>query len=361
MISKKSRACSRASSPSDPTGDTDDMYAAHPKSVLFGTYPWAFETPGGGEVQLKKYIRHLPSHGIDVRLHDPWRSNLSDVSVFHFFSCMGGSTHFCAYAKRRGLPLVISSSLWITERTMHLYPTEEIRAQLSLADVIVTNSETESDQLSRLLTLPRDRFAAVFNGFERDFASAGPDLFREKTGIRGPFILNVATVEPRKNQLGLVRALREAALPLVLIGATRDPGYAEALLAAAGRHVHHLGALDHDDPLLASAYSACSVFALPSTLETPGLAALEAAACGAPVVITSEGSTREYFGEYAHYVDPGDPSDIYHAIEVALAKGPNPRLRGHVSQFAWDTVTAQLVVVYRTALERNNSAARGPC
>ena len=41
--------------------------------------------------------------------------------------------------------------------------------------------------------------------------------------------------------------------------------------------------MEHRDPLLALAYSACSVFALPSTLETPGLAALEAAAAGAPL------------------------------------------------------------------------------
>jgi len=338
---------------------TDDMNATAPTTVLFATYPWAFETPGGGEVQLKAYARNLPSHGVEVRLHDPWRSNLSDASVVHFFSCMGGSSHFCSYVKRRGLPLVISSSLWITETTKHLYPIEEIRAQLSLADVVVTNSEAESDRLSALLALPRDRFARVLNGVEPELASAGPDLFRENTGIRGPFILNVATIEPRKNQLGLVQALEGVALPLVLIGAPRDQAYAEAVFAAAGRQVRHLGPLDHDDPLLASALSACSVFVLPSTLETPGLAALEAAACGAPLVITSEGAAREYFGEYARYVDPHDRSDLRQAVEVALTEGAHPGLREHVLQFAWNRVTAGLVGVYRSAIERNNSAALG--
>lgn len=322
--------------------------------VLFSTYPWAFETPGGGEIQLGKYAEHLPAHGIDVRLHDPWRADLADVSAVHFFSCIAGSVHFCNYVRRRGLPLVISASLWITPETADLYPVDEIRAQLSLADVIVTNSDTESDLLSRILGLPRDRFMTVMNGFESRFLQPqDPALFRAAFGIEGQFILNVGNIEPRKNQLGLVRALAGHALPLVLLGHQRDQAYAAEVLAVGGSKVRHLGALDHADPLLASALGACSAFVLPSTLETPGLAALEAAAAGAPVVVTSEGSTRDYFGNHAHYVEHGDPLDIRRGIEVALAQGRKPDLKAHVaSRFGWPMVTERLVEVYVTALRR---------
>jgi glycosyltransferase involved in cell wall biosynthesis len=327
--------------------------------VLFATYPWAFETPGGGEMQLMKYAKHLPSHGVDVQLHDPWRANLTDVSVVHYFSCMGGSVHFCAQVKNRGLPLVVSSSLWITDETRHLYPVDEIRNQLSLADVIVTNSEVESDQLATVLKLPRNHFSAVFNGVEPDFASTGPQPFRDQSKISGPFVLNVANIEPRKNQLNMVRAMKNLSVPLVLIGAVRDKAYAEAVFREAGSQLRYLGAMEHGDPALASAFAACSAFGLPSTLETPGLAALEAAACGANIVVTSEGSTREYFGSQAHYVDHRDPGDIRAGIERALADRPDPALRRRVnSQFAWMTVTAALVDVYRAAQSRNR--AGGP-
>src|ERR1700740_2515564 len=152
--------------------------------VLFSTYPWAFETPGGGEIQLRKYAECLPAHGIEVRLHDPWRANLPGVDAVHFFSTIGGSVHFCNHVRERGLPLVVSSSLWITPETAGLYPVDEIRAQLSLADVIVTNSDTESDLLSRVLGLPRDRFVAVMNGFEPGFLQPqDPGLFRTSFGI----------------------------------------------------------------------------------------------------------------------------------------------------------------------------------
>jgi glycosyltransferase involved in cell wall biosynthesis len=322
--------------------------------VLFGTYPWAFEIPGGGEIQLRKYVEYLPAHGVDVELHDPWRPNIDRADVFHFFSCIGGSVHFCNYIRGRGVPLVISSSLWITPETSKRYPFDEIRNQLSLADVIVTNSETESDLQARVLNIERDRFVSVMNGFDAWFADP-PDerLFRAAFGVEGPFILNVANIEPRKNQLGLVRAMADHRLPLVLIGHRRDKSYAAAVLAEGGPKVLYLGALDHADPRLASAFAACSAFVLPSTLETPGLAALEASVAGAPLVITSEGSTREYFGVHAHYIDHRDPSDIRRGLDAAVAGGRSPALKRHVEgHFDWATVTGRLPQVYQLAQKR---------
>jgi glycosyltransferase involved in cell wall biosynthesis len=320
--------------------------------VLFSTYPWAFETPGGGEIQLQKYAEHLPSHGVDVQLHDAWRANLTDVSLVHFFSCIAGSVHFCNYVRQRGLPLVISSSLWVTPQTADRYPIDEIRAQLSLADVIVTNSDTESDQLASVLALPRNRFMTVMNGFDPRFLQPhDPELFRTAFGIIGPFILNVGNIEPRKNQLALVQAMAGHPLPLVLIGHQRDETYSAKVLSESGSQVRYLGALDHADPRLASAFAACAAFVLPSTLETPGLAALEAAAAGAPVVVTSEGSTRDYFGTHAQYVDHRDPQDIRRGLASALRRGREPGLKDQVARFNWPAVTRELLAVYQVALQ----------
>jgi glycosyltransferase involved in cell wall biosynthesis len=324
--------------------------------VLFSTYPWAFETPGGGEIQLRKYAEYLPAHGVDVQLHDMWRANLADVSLVHFFSSIGGSVHFCNYVRQRGVPLVISSSLWLTPDTAHLYPVDEIRTQLSLADVVVTNSDVESDLLAGVLALPRDRFMTVMNGFDTRFSEPqDPNLFRTAFAIDGKFILNIGNIEPRKNQLGLVRALAGHPVPLVLLGHKRDEAYAAQVLAEGGSQVRYIGPLDHADPRLASAFAACSAFALPSTLETPGLAALEAAAAGAPLVVTSEGPTRDYFGGHAQYVDHRDPQDIRRGIDLALSGAQGTGLKAHVaSRFGWPKVTEALVEVYGVARQRSS-------
>jgi glycosyltransferase involved in cell wall biosynthesis len=324
--------------------------------VLFETYPWAFVTPGGGERQLVEYAKHLPAHGVDVVLHDHWNPVLETVDAVHFFSCIGGSLHFCNFVRARGLPLVITSSLWIEEETKHLYPIDEIRSQLSLADVVVTNSRAESAALSKVLGLPADLFMPVMNGVDSRFAAPHDAIpFRKTFGIDGPFILNVANIERRKNQLNLVLALSHQDLPLVMIGQVREPAYAEQVFAEGEGKVRYLGYLDHESPLLASAYAACAAFVLPSTLETPGLAALEAAAAGAQVVVTRVGAPPEYFGVLCHYVDPEDPTNIACGIAAALERGPLPDLSAHVvKNFTWPHVTAALPGVYRTAMARRD-------
>jgi glycosyltransferase involved in cell wall biosynthesis len=309
----------------------------------------AFHTPGGGEVQLLAYKKHLPTFGVDVSLFDPWNPRFLEHDIVHFYSCVGGSSHFCAFVKQLGLPLVVSSSLWITEQTKDHYPLSEIRAQLSLADRVITNSNMECETLSKVLELPREKFVTVYNGVEEDFFfRVDPNLFCEQFGIKGRFILNVGNIEPRKNQLRLAEAME--AFPdvqLILIGHARTPEYLEQVLQMGGKQVSYLGPLDHNSPLLRSAYSACDGFALPSTLETPGLAALEAGAQGASLVLTREGSTTEYFEKNAIFVDPLSSESIRQGIDRALTECPGTRDHNLARKYAWSNTIRSLVDTYQ--------------
>lgn len=105
--------------------------------------------------------------------------------------------------------------------------------------------------------------------------------------------------------------------------------------------------LEHDDPLLASAYAAARVFALPSWFETPGLAALEAALAGRAVVVTPFGSTREYFGPLVRYARPDRPEAIVRAVRDAWEHGSDSRLAAHVEgRFLWSVVARKTAEVY---------------
>jgi len=318
--------------------------------ILFNTYPMAFHTPGGGEIQLSSYQKYLSEHDISVGLFDQWNPSFFDFDLVHFFSCISGSLPFCAFVKSLGIPLIISPNLWITKKTKHLYPVEEIRNQLLQSNRIVVNSDMEADVLCEVFNLPRDWFTTIYNAVDNlFFESINPALFREQFNITAPFILNVGNIEPRKNQLNLIRAMKEfPELKLVMIGHQRDPDYAKACFVEAGEQLHYIEPLAHDSELLRSAYAACEVFVLPSTLETPGLAALEAAAAGARVVVTSEGSAREYFGDLVDYVEPDDLKSIVKGIKSARTR--NNTLAGQIylrANFTWERVTAHLANVYR--------------
>lgn len=320
--------------------------------VLFATYPMAFHTPGGGEMQLLAYQKHLSAYGVDVTLFDPWNPRLLEHDIVHYFSCVGGSIHFCNFVKQLGLPLVVSSSLWITEESKHLYPVDEIRAQLDLADKVIANSDIECEALSEVLGLPREKLFTVYNGIDDLFLKpVSPEVFRNRFGIHGPFILNVGNIEPRKNQLTLVRAMKNfPSVKIVLIGHQRDIEYSKVVLDEGRGQVVFLGPMAQDEIML-SAYSACDVFCLPSTLETPGLAALEAAAQGARLLVTREGSCREYFGESADYIDPGSINSLSDAIKKILMENSDTCVivKNDYSpgKFLWRKTTRALIDLYK--------------
>jgi len=323
-----------------------------PVRVLFNTYPVAFDCPGGGEIQLLQSRAALQRAGIEVLLFDPWRPQFDEVDIVHYFSTMGGSSCFCEHVKNKGLPLLISPILWLTEENKPLLPLGEIGGLLQRCDLALPNSRAEADQLAKQFGLSRNKFAVTHNAIDPAFGeSVDTRLFRQHFGIEGEFLLNVANIEPRKNQQRLAQAVRELGMDLIVLGRVRDQDYLVECQAAAGGRLRYLGPVEHGGQLLRSAYQACTAFVLPSLLETPGLAALEAAASGAHLVVTRTGSAPEYFAELATYVNPLDVADIRGGIEAALAKPRTASLRRHIiEQFTWDRTARQLIQAYECVL-----------
>lgn len=321
------------------------------KTVLFNTYPVAFDCPGGGEIQLLKSREYLQRLGVDVVLYDMWAPQLDKIDLVHYFSVQGGSLNFCSHVKRLGLPLVLSPIIWL-DREKDMYPLDEIRKLLYLSDMVLPNSQLEAEQLMAFSQIPSGKISVVCNGVDPVFEAKVPGgVFREAYHIDYPFVLSVANIEPRKNHLNLIKALKGTGLKLVVLGNIRDQSYYETCLKESDGLLQHIGYVEHGSELLRSAYDACEVFALPSMFETPGLAALEAAASGAKLVITHHGSTREYFAEMAVYVDPDDPADIHEGIAQALNRSRGNELRERtLSNFTWQHAAQQLLDAYNKVL-----------
>jgi glycosyltransferase involved in cell wall biosynthesis len=161
----------------------------------------------------------------------------------------------------------------------------------------------------------------------------------------------VGRIEPRKNQLALITALRHSTIPLTLVGAAgRFSGaYERRCRAAAGTNVTFLGSQPAES--LPRIYAAARVHACVSWYETPGLASLEAALCGCGLVLTPGGCTREYFGDEAAYARADDPASIRAAVEVALQRGPAPTLRARIArEFTWAEAARHTATAYQFAI-----------
>jgi glycosyltransferase involved in cell wall biosynthesis len=162
------------------------------------------------------------------------------------------------------------------------------------------------------------------------------DATRFKYGIVGNFLLSVGNFLPHKNLSRLLEAYAKMSAPhraacrLVLAGG--DRGRQRELEAAVKRlgiegRVVFPGLVEEAD--LPGLYGGCSLFVLPSLEEGFGLPALEAMACGAPVVASNRGAIPEVVGDAALLVNPEDPAAMASAMERVLS---SEQLAGELRQ-----------------------------
>ena len=227
---------------------------------------------------------------------------------------------------------------------------DRVRACVDNADEIIFLSGYERRCIEYLGARPKSA-NLVYNPVDAEkFANADPELFA-KTHQLDDYILCVGRIEPRKNQLILAHAARTLGKKIVFVGHTETPVYYELVRKAAGDYGLFIPRLDPGNPLLSSAFAGASVFCLPSWAEGAPLAALEAAAAGAPLVLSDRSSEREYFSDYAEYVNPADIRSMREALTKAAAKRGDlhrrKALQEHIRKnFNWDRYALETAAVY---------------
>jgi glycosyltransferase involved in cell wall biosynthesis len=233
-----------------------------------------------------------------------------------------------------------------------------LRRQALASDVVVCRSKHEIQRVARGLGISPKKTAIVLNGCPTPAPPAPSDLHgvRERLRLPRDFVLHIsAFTQERKNVLRLLQATQRLGYPLVVAG-TAKPGTVLAQLEARARDwdgLHLLGFVD--EATKAALYSLCRVFCLPSTHEGTGLAALEAGAVGANVVITRNGGPPDYFLGNAEYVDPESVQSIQDGISRAWRASRNDQLRHHVVEnLSWTESGRALERLYVSRLEHKS-------
>ncbi|MDD5148088.1 MAG: glycosyltransferase [Candidatus ainarchaeum sp.] len=343
--------------------------------VLFNTSPGAFENPGGGEIQLLKTKAELEKLGFEIELFDGSR-DIADFDLLHNFNIHRDTFPVIRSAFKKKVPVAISTIYWPSLKYSLLWNRgtvkkakavaaelinrldfpglSSVKKNLRRADILLPNSEAEARIISGQFGVPPEKIAPICNGVDERFAEAGPEEFEKKFGFRD-FVLYAGRIEERKNVLSLVRAMKNSMEKLVIMGNAKQGSeeYALQCRQEAGKNTVFLEAIPHESGLLESAYAACKVFALPSWYETPGLAALEAGLAGANIVVTKEGCTKEYFGEFASYADPASITDIEEKISSECAKQKTPGLQKRIlGNFLWKNTAEQTAEAYSMVVKK---------
>ena len=216
---------------------------------------------------------------------------------------------------------------WVTPRTLAMHRSK-YRNAARTCDVIFANSRFTAADIVERLRIPEARVRVAYPGVGEEFSRDGA-----RADLGRPYILSVATLEPRKNVETLLAAYRllDGELALALVGA--EGWGARPDLDVEG--VIRLGFVD--DEALARLYRGASVFVYPSRFEGFGIPILEAMTSGTPVVASAHPSMDEASGNAAVRADPESAESIAEAIQTAIAEREALVERGfpHASRFTW--------------------------
>ena len=224
------------------------------------------------------------------------------------------------------------------------------------ATMILTVSEYSKKSIAAHHDIAADRIRVVYEG--------GAPMFRRLPvpAVDPAFVLYVGGISPNKNLEGLLRAYallrtrKERPLRLVLVGDYQGDSFLSDY-ERLKRIASDLGLKDElefagfvPDEKLAEMYNQAAVFVMPSFDEGFGLPALEAMACGAPVVVSSGNALEEITGGAALHVDPHDIAGMTAAIDTILsdpevARSLSERSLRRAAEFSWEKCARSVVAL----------------
>ena len=251
--------------------------------------------------------------------------------------------------------------------------TERLRAEneiVGCSDVVVANSENEQEQLRHLYGANVDRVEIVPLGVEQALFSPGnPNAAKDALGLpTGPILLFIGRLQSLKGvdvAISTLQAMDHENATLVIVGGAsgQEGSFYESEIRnlannlPAGKKVAFIPPQPHH--ILSTYYRAADIVIVPSRSESFGLVALEAAACGVPVVASSVGGLQNLIedGKTGLLIEGWDPVEYAQVIDYLLS---NPFKSTEIAMnavdraqtYTWGQTARRLQEIYQSVLSK---------
>ncbi|NOZ46830.1 MAG: glycosyltransferase family 4 protein [Chlorobi bacterium] len=306
--------------------------------------------------------------GINKLLKKSWRSygvikdlQKDRISVYH-----GLSNELPFNIKRSAIPSVVTIHDLIFLRYPEFYYkhdrkiyTKKFSKSCINADRIIAISEQTKSDIINFFNIDENKIDVVYQGSNPLFTKklTGEELMniKQKYNLPNQFILNVGTIEKRKNIFSVVKALfnENIEIPLVVVG--KKTAYINSIQKFIDENKMQNRVLFFDKvPFkdLPAIYQLASVFVYPSLFEGFGIPILEAMHSGIPVITNKDGCFREAAGKNSLFVDPENTEEIGFAIRKILSDNElyeKTIIEGkkHIEKFSEKRIADNLIRVYK--------------
>lgn len=198
------------------------------------------------------------------------------------------------------------------DRKIHFW---KFKKAADMADKIIAISEQTKRDIIDYLKVPETKIEVIYQGCHKAFKEEqSPELIKEtkeKFNLPERFILNVGTIEDRKNLLNVVKAINGTNIPLVVVG--RKTKYYQKIESFLKKNkmekqVLFLEGVSMDE--LAAIYKLADIFVYPSFFEGFGIPIIEALFSKTVVVTSNTSCLPEAGGKDSVYIDPKNELDI---------------------------------------------------
>jgi len=286
------------------------------------------------------------------------------IDLFH-----GLSNEIPVGLKKAGIPSIVTIHDLIFYRYPHYYPFFDrkiyefkVRYATKHVDKIIAVSKQTKSDLINFFDVEESRIEVIYQNCDPIFVSKVSE--EEKNRIRSlynlpeEFLLNVGTIETRKNSLLIVKALKklDTNTHLVIIG--KETPYTQVVKDYITSNnlknrVHFLkNVFFHDLPGI---YQQASIFIYPSEFEGFGIPVIEALSSGIPVIAAKGSCLEEAGGIESIYVDPQDSFKLAEQIEFVLNNSKKRELMirsglEHINNFADKKIVDKLFNLYQNLI-----------
>ncbi|KMQ68361.1 glycosyl transferase family 1 [Chryseobacterium sp. FH2] len=203
------------------------------------------------------------------------------------------------------------------DRKIHLW---KFKKATTIADEIIAISEQTKQDIITFLKVPESKITVIYQGCHQAFKVQHSREFiqktKEKFQLPERFILNVGTIEERKNLLNIVKAIKDTEIPLVVVGKkTKYFKKTEEFIRKnkMEKQVHFLEGVSMDE--LAVIYKLADIFVYPSFFEGFGIPVIEALFSKTVAITSNTSCLPEAGGPDSVYIDPKNYLDIQSKIK----------------------------------------------
>lgn len=243
------------------------------------------------------------------------------------------------------------------DRKIHFWKFKKAAEQ---ADLIIAISEQTKRDIIQFLKVPESKIRVVYQGCHQAFKENQNEAFLnsviEKFKLPERFILNVGTIEERKNLLNIVKAINGTDIPLVVIGKkTKYFSKVKKFLVKnkLENQVQFLENVSMEE--LAAIYKLTDLFVYPSLFEGFGIPVIESLFSKTAVITSNLSCLPEAGGKESVYINPNNFEDLKAKITFLWQNESERKRRAEkgfdfVQKFNDENIATNLMDAYRSIL-----------